>query len=157
MEFLSEPNLQFLLVAGMSIVCGFFMGVERESRGKPAGISTNILVCLGSALITMISIMIEPASKGQVAANIVTGIGFLGAGLIIKNEEGFVMGLTTAAGVWLTAAIGMAIGFGWYFAAIVSTIIAVFIPRLPHFFGLAEQASVHDKTAKKRPHLKAKV
>lgn len=152
---LNPFDIQFLIGGIISIICGFLIGIERENRGKPAGISTNIFVILGAMLFTMISILIEPQSGGRVAANVVTGIGFLGAGLILKNEKGSISGLTTAASIWFSAAIGMAIGFGWYFVAIICTLASIGIPRIPHF--RPEHEDTPENGSKKPRILKAKV
>lgn len=131
-SIVSSGNLAFLSAGALAIVCGFLIGAERESRGKTAGVSTHILVIFGAMFFTMLSHTIEPENAGRIAANIVTGIGFLGAGLILKNQEGNVYGLTTATSVWFAAAIGMSLGFGYYFWAIVGTVVSAFAPRIPH-------------------------
>ena len=115
----------------LSIILGFIIGAERESRDKDAGISTHIMVIAGSMFFTLISAAVDPASTSRIAAQIVTGIGFLGAGLIIK-EGASVRNLTTAASLWFAAAIGMAIGFGFILAAIVAAVASALIPRIPH-------------------------
>ncbi len=127
----SSADIQFLIGSFIAVLCGFLIGLERESRKKPAGVNTNILVCYGAMLFTMLSALMDSESTTRIAANIVTGIGFLGAGIIL-HHKGFVTGLTTAASIWFSAAIGMAIGFGWYFAAIVGTAISIAAPRIPH-------------------------
>jgi len=110
----------------ISAVLGALIGIERDLRDKPAGIRTHMLVCLGSSLVTMVSIYDFPLDAARIAAGIVTGIGFLGAGAIIGGQEG-VVGLTTAAGIWITAGIGMAVGTGNYFLAAVATLLVVVI------------------------------
>lgn len=130
--FIGPLEQEFLTGLLLSIVLGFIIGVERESRGKDAGISTHILVIAGSALFTLISSAIDPASTSRIAAQIVTGIGFLGAGLILK-EGTSVHNLTTAASLWYAAALGMAIGFGFYTMALIGAVAAAVIPRIPHF------------------------
>lgn len=122
----------FLKGLGISLVLGYAMGAERELRGKDAGISTHIFVIAGSMLFTVLSMMVDPASTTRISAQIVSGIGFLGAGLIIKEGLG-VRNLTTAASLWFSAAVGMTIGYGYYAIAIISGISAVFIPRIRHF------------------------
>jgi putative Mg2+ transporter-C (MgtC) family protein len=107
--FLLNPDLHKLLAA---VLVGLTLGAEREYRSKPAGLHTLTLICLGSTIFTMLSIKLGTAvSYDRIAANIVTGVGFLGAGVIFRTENG-VSGLTTAAIVWVTAALGMAIGVG---------------------------------------------
>ncbi len=129
-DFFTIKELVFILNLILCTVAGFFIGIERESRGKDAGISTHTLVIMGSMLFTMLSAM-DPLSTSRIAAQIVTGIGFLGAGLIIK-EGTTVRNLTTAASLWFAAAIGMAFGFGFYTIGILATIAGVIIPRIPH-------------------------
>jgi putative Mg2+ transporter-C (MgtC) family protein len=111
--FLSAPWLQIAL-ALTSVVCGAIVGAEREKREKPAGLRTLILVCLGSTAFTMASYAFTTSTgdSGRVAAQIVTGIGFLGAGAILHGA-GFVRGMTTAATIWAIAATGMVVGIGY--------------------------------------------
>ncbi|MFH1917407.1 MAG: MgtC/SapB family protein [Nanoarchaeota archaeon] len=123
---------EFLVGMLLSFVLGFVVGAERESRGKSAGIATHVFVIGGSMLFTMISINLNPLESSRIAAQIVTGIGFLGAGIILKADGGTIKNLTTAASIWFSAAIGMAIGFQWYFIAVIAGLFAVFIPRIPH-------------------------
>ncbi|MEM3504152.1 MAG: MgtC/SapB family protein [Nitrososphaeria archaeon] len=109
----------------MSIVFGAIIGLEREITHKPAGLRTHMLVCLGSCIFTIVSLRfgMDPA---RVAAGIVTGIGFIGAGTIIA-EQGKVVGITTAASLWVTAAIGLTIGIGDYLLSAVSTLLVFLI------------------------------
>lgn len=111
----------------ISFIIGAILGIEREFRSKPAGFRTMILICVGSCLYTILSQQLGSAtSTDRVASNIVTGIGFIGAGVIFK--EGIsVNGLTTAALIWVTAALGMAVGYKSYPIAIVVTIIVVVV------------------------------
>ena len=133
MELVSGHEVGFLIRLGLSLVFGFIIGVERESRGKPAGISTNSFVIGGSAMFTFVSLQIDPNSPARIAAQVVSGVGFLGAGMILKSDkEGTVTNLTTAAAVWFAAAIGMTLGFGWYLIAGAATVYAVVVPRIPH-------------------------
>ena len=133
MELVSGYEVGFLIRLGLSLVFGFVIGVERESRGKPAGISTNSFVIGGSAMFTFVSLQVDPNSPARIAAQVVSGVGFLGAGMILKSDkEGTVTNLTTAAAVWFAAAIGMTLGFGWYLIAGVATVYAVVVPRIPH-------------------------
>ncbi len=122
----------FLKGLGISLVLGYMMGAERELRGKDAGISTHIFVITGAMLFTVLSNVVDPASTSRISAQIVTGIGFLGAGLILKDGLG-VRNLTTAASLWFSAAVGMTIGYGFYAIAIISGVGAIFIPRIRHF------------------------
>lgn len=142
----------FLKGLGISLVLGYAMGAERELRGKDAGISTHIFVIAGSMLFTVLSMVVDPASTTRISAQIVTGIGFLGAGLIIKEGLG-VRNLTTAASLWFSAAVGMTIGYGYYAIAIISGISAIFIPRIRHYkeepFQERDKASVSIKKQRK--------
>lgn len=108
----------------VAFIIGAIIGIEREFRSKPAGFRTMILICVGSCLYTILSKESSDVSPDRIASNIVTGIGFIGAGVIFK--EGIsVNGLTTAALIWVTAALGMAIGYHNYPLAIVVSIIVV--------------------------------
>src|SRR5258708_29882600 len=115
---LSDTELiQRLLLAA---AVGGLLGAERELRRKSAGFRTNILIALGAAIFTIMSVMLSPgaADGTRIAAQIVTGIGFLGAGTILHNRDG-VQGLTTAATVWVNAALGVAAGGGQYLPPII--------------------------------------
>ena len=113
MDFSWEDVIKIVL----AILAGGLVGMEREFRDKAAGFRTLIFICVGSAAITMLSARLAPASDpNRIAANIVTGIGFLGAGAILRDGVR-VTGLTTAATIWLVAAMGMAIGGGQYLLA----------------------------------------
>jgi len=133
-------ELQFLVDIGIALAAGFAIGVERESRGKPAGISTHCLVIGGTAIFTFLSSVIDPNSTSRIAAQIVSGIGFLGAGIILKSErDKKITNLTTAAAIWFAASIGMAIGYEYYFMAAVATAFAVGVPRIPHISKLIKK------------------
>ncbi len=126
-------QLEFLIDIIFALAAGFVIGAERESRGKPAGISTNSLVIGGAMLFTYLSAAVDPNSTSRIAAQVVSGIGFLGAGMILKGEvDKKITNLTTAASVWYSAAIGMAIGFNFYIIALAAVIFAVVVPRIPH-------------------------
>lgn len=129
----SGYEIDLLINLGISLAAGFAIGVERESRNKAAGISTHCLVIGGAMIFTFLSSVVDPNSSSRIAAQIITGIGFLGAGLILKSEaNGRITNLTTAAAVWFAASIGMAIGYQFYFLAAVATAFAVGVPRIPH-------------------------
>ena len=129
-----EPITENLIRIGFAVLIGGIIGAEREFRDKAAGFRTIILITVGSALFTIFSMSMDPGfTRTRIAANIVTGIGFLGAGAIVR-EHGRIGGLTTAATIWLAAALGMGIGAGEliFVAAstfIVSIVLLVF-PRL---------------------------
>jgi len=117
-----------ILSITLAIVLGTAIGMEREIRGKAAGLRTNVLICLGAAVFTIISKEMagESDSLTRIAAGVVTGVGFLGAGAIIRDRGG-VHGLTTAATIWLVASIGVACGAGFYKLAVISTLIAIVV------------------------------
>jgi putative Mg2+ transporter-C (MgtC) family protein len=116
--------LRLLLAAAL----GAAVGVEREFRQKPAGLRTNMLIALGSALFTMVSIQIAQSggTPDRVAAQIVTGIGFLGGGAILRSGKS-VHGMTTAATIWVNAAVGMAAGAGYRAMAVATTVITLIV------------------------------
>ena len=135
-------ELDFLINLGLSLLAGVLMGADRELKGKASGIGTHCFVIGGSMIFTYISAMVDPNSTSRIAAQIVTGIGFLGAGIILKDEifdkkdaddtkHTKVLNLTTAASIWFSGAIGMAIGFNFYFIAIVSIAFAVAVHHIP--------------------------
>nr|WP_294871757.1 MgtC/SapB family protein [uncultured Pedobacter sp.] len=131
---LSEVN-KFLLA---TLLCGL-IGAEREFRSKQAGLKTMIMIGLGSTLFTILSIKIGLSSHDRIASNIVTGIGFLGAGVIFK-EDNQVKGLTTACVIWIVAAIGMAIGSGYYEQAIgVTLVVLLALFTFPFLEDMVEQ------------------
>ncbi len=134
--FFGAAELIFIINLALSIGLGAFIGLERELRNKDAGISTSVFIVAGAMLFTYISTIIgvsdSTRTAAQIAAQIVSGIGFIGAGLIIRDGSN-IKNLTTAAGVWFMAAIGMAIGFQLYFIAIVGAAAAAFIPRIPYY------------------------
>ncbi len=116
--WLASPWLEIVL-ALTAVACGGILGAERERHEKPAGLRTLILVCLGSTVFTIVSFFFTTSTgdSGRVAAQIVAGIGFLGAGAILHSQKG-VSGMTTAATIWITAAIGITVGTGHVFAGL---------------------------------------
>lgn len=120
--------LEIIIKLLLSLAVGSLIGAEREFREKSAGLRTITLVCLGSTLFTIFSSLFDPvrADPSRVAAAIVTGIGFLGAGVILRERK-HVWGLTTAAIIWLVAALGMGIGIGQYFAVCLATAVALIV------------------------------
>src|SRR5437763_1718065 len=122
--------LRLALVAqvGLATVLGGAIGLERELGGKPAGLRTNILICIGSMLYTKLSITMAAgtADPTRIAAQIVTGVGFIGAGTIL-HARGAVVGLTSAATIWVVAAIGVALGSGYYAEALVTTLVVLIV------------------------------
>jgi putative Mg2+ transporter-C (MgtC) family protein len=129
---------RILVRLSLAAVLGFVLGFEREQQGKAAGVRTHMLVAIGSALFVLVPQQagIEPADMSRVIQGLVAGVGFLCAGTILKQgrDEQQVQGLTTAAGLWMTAAIGMACGLGREVTAILSALLALavlaLVPRL---------------------------
>ena len=122
-----EILIENVIKVCMAVVVGGVIGAEREIQDKAAGFRTIILITVGSALFTIFSMSMDPtSSRTRVAANIVTGIGFLGAGAIVR-EGGRIGGLTTAATIWLSAALGMGIGAGDLYLSMISTGITLLV------------------------------
>src|SRR5208337_4287 len=119
---------QFWIAIGVAVLCGGIVGFERQMRGKPAGIRTNILICLGTTIFVKLSTLYsgQNADMTRVLGQVVTGIGFLGAGVILARG-GHVQGVTSAAVIWTLAGIGSMIGFGRLTAAIALTVVTVII------------------------------
>ena len=116
-----EPSIALKLI--LAAILGGIIGIEREIRDKPAGLRTNILICVGSTLFMSISTKVAEMLGGdptRIAAQIISGIGFLGAGAVL-HSHGFVLGLTTAATIWVVAGVGMALGSGMYVVAVFAT------------------------------------
>ena len=124
-----EMILRVLLAAALGAIVGY----QRERAGKAAGLRTNTIICLGSALFTVTGALgFAGGDPSRIAAGIVTGIGFLGAGAILHRHGEIVAGLTTAATIWVVAAIGLAAGSGQYLIACASTAIVLIVLVLPH-------------------------
>ena len=138
---MKEYEIILRLLVAMFI--GGFIGYEREYKQRPAGLKTHALVCISAAIISMIQILISKDAINIISSNIalkevikvdlsrlgaqvITGVGFLGAGTVIQ-EKGSVKGLTTAASIWIVACIGLAIGMGYYFLSIISTIVVFLV------------------------------
>jgi putative Mg2+ transporter-C (MgtC) family protein len=130
-----SPDLTMALRLLLAAVLGGVIGFQRERTGKPAGLRTHMLICIGSALFTLVSVyafsgVVDPS---RVAAGVVTGIGFIGAGAIIfRTADGYIAGLTTAATIWVAAGIGVAVGSGLYIAAVLTTVIVLVVLFIPH-------------------------
>ncbi len=120
-------RLDLMLQLGLAVVLGGAVGLERELGGKPAGLRTNILICMGSVLYTKLSIALGVGGdQSRVAAQIVTGVGFIGAGTIL-HARGAVVGLTSAATIWVVAAIGVALGAGLTLEAVGTTLLVIVV------------------------------
>lgn len=133
-EWLTE-NLHYLLSMVIAIALGFAIGIERKMRFKEAGIRTHAIVAAGSCLFMLISKYgfkdIDSYDAARIAAQVVSGIGFIGAGMIMYRQQ-VVHGLTTAAGVWLTAGVGMAVGADMYILAVCATALIIALQCIMH-------------------------
>ncbi len=131
-----------LFKLAMAMLAGGLIGAEREFRYKAAGFRTIILICMGATLFTIISVRMDPLNNSRVTANIITGIGFLGAGAIMRGD-GRIAGLTTAATIWISAALGMGIGASEYTLVSAATfailIILLIFPWLERGIGLVRE------------------
>jgi len=130
----------------VALLCGFVIGLERQVRGKPVGIRTSMLICMGTMLFIFLGEHINDGKDSvRILGQVVTGIGFLGAG-VIMNKEGLVSGVTSASVVWLLAGIGAAVGFGFYLMALELSVVAlavlVGVEYLEHVYE-ALQRGVH--------------
>ena len=125
-----SDSLQFDILGGLllAVLLGGAVGLERELHGKAAGLRTNILICVGATLFTYLSVFLagEGGDPSRIAAQIVTGVGFIGAGTIL-HDRGLVTGLTTASTIWMVAAIGVAIGAGALLEASGATLLVVLV------------------------------
>lgn len=137
-------NSEIVLRLITALVFGGVIGLERQYHDKPAGFATNTLICLGSAVFAMMSILSAYYLGGdpaRIAAQIVAGVGFLGAGSILRDGNK-ISGLTTAAGIWLVAAVGMAVGYGHYFIGAIATacvlVLQLFVRKLMHTFDYVQ-------------------
>ena len=141
----TPQDMEVMIRLAVAAFLGGLIGFEREAHGKEAGVRTYSLVCLGSALMMIVSTQIFEIYKGaaqvdpsRIAAQVVSGIGFLGAGAIIRFPQG-IKGLTTAAGIWTACGIGLACGLGQYHPAIMTTLFTLVIlltfARIDRFFG----------------------
>jgi len=121
-------HAELLLQLVLAVILGGAIGLERELKGKPAGLRTNILISIGATLFTVLSVRMggERGDPGRVAAQILAGVGFIGAGTIL-HTRGAVTGLTSAATIWVVAAIGMALGTGAYVEAVGTTVVVIVV------------------------------
>jgi putative Mg2+ transporter-C (MgtC) family protein len=121
-------RLELLLELTLAVLLGGTIGLERELRGKPAGLRTNILICMAAVLFTDVShrTALHGGDPGRIAAQILTGVGFIGAGTIIRTR-GSVVGLTSAATIWVVSAIGIALGSGAYLEAMGTTLLVMLV------------------------------
>ena len=132
MELARILRVDLLVKLSLAVLLGGIIGFEREIAGKPAGLRTNILICIGAALLMDVSTRIGLANgvrvgdPGRIAAQIVSGVGFLGAGTIMQSQ-GMVTGLTSAATIWVVAAIGMTVGAGYYIEGVGAGLLVTFV------------------------------
>lgn len=129
-EFLNSDLGEAVLKLTLALLCGGLLGLERGMKKRPAGFRTYMLVCLGSTLVVMTNMhmieLFQTGDPGRMGAQVVSGIGFLGAGTIITTRHNRVTGLTTAAGLWAVASIGLALGIGYYAGAVIGTVLIFF-------------------------------
>lgn len=145
----SAEQLNALLVVVIAGVLAIIPGLDRERRQQPAGLRTHMLVCMSCALITIMSrIIYGPDSEARLTANILTGIGFLGAGVVLQRKT-TIHGLTTAASVWMVAVVGIVVGYELYILATGSTILFGFVLTIVRRFEPKERLE-----AKKNGHAK---
>ncbi len=137
-DFLRTGRIELLSVAirlVLAVICGGFIGIERERKRRPAGFRTHILICLGAAMATLTSqyIVIEMGyytDMARLGAQVIAGIGFIGAGTIIVTKRRQVKGLTTAAGLWTAAIVGLCCGAGFVEGAVITTLIVIVVELL---------------------------
>jgi putative Mg2+ transporter-C (MgtC) family protein len=123
MELIYEQILKLVL----AVILGGLIGWEREKCHKPAGLRTHMLVCIGAALLTIVSVGYFTEDYARVVSGIITGIGFIGAGTIIAQGTKGIHGLTTAASLWAVAAIGICVGIGWYGLGVIATVLIMLV------------------------------
>ncbi|MBO5745597.1 MAG: MgtC/SapB family protein [Clostridia bacterium] len=130
LDLMSEINLVSVAVRlVLAVILGGLIGSERGKHGRAAGLRTHILICIGATMTALTGLFVTGSVGGdafRISAQVVSGIGFLGAGTILVKNNSVVTGLTTAAGMWTTAAIGIAIGYGFYTASIIATFLCIF-------------------------------
>ena len=134
--FPDRTRLGIILIRVIAaVLLGGVLGIERERAGKPAGLRTHMIVCLGTSVVVLACTEVNMGLDGlsRVIQGVVTGIGFIGAGTILKlNEQREIQGLTTAAGLWMTAAIGIAVGLGVLGLAVIGTVMTLLVLGLEH-------------------------
>jgi putative Mg2+ transporter-C (MgtC) family protein len=155
MESLDILSLEFWTPIVVSAVCGTIVGLERQLRGKPLDVRTAVLVCLGTSVFIRLGVVIsgDHADTMRILGQVVTGIGFLGAGMIF-TQGGHVTGLTTAAVVWTLAAIGCAIGFSYYGVAIALSVVVFMVLNVMEWIEdrvehMRRGAHAHDERERK--------
>lgn len=138
-SLISMNHVQYVIRLCTAMMLGMLIGYDRNKKGSPAGIKTHSLVCIGSALVMITSefsyTIHQSGDITRMAAQVVSGIGFLGAGTIIVTGKHRVKGLTTAAGIWFCACVGIAIGAGFFFEGIMASILEIYILRKFDYYG----------------------
>ena len=160
-HMLAYSRLEQMLLTGgaagrllLAAALGCAIGIDREYHHRPSGVRTNVLICFGAAMFTFLSAIIagdNSPNRGQIASNIVQGIGFLGAGLILHNRDR-VSGLTSAATVWAVASIGMACGAGLYFPAIFATVVVLVVLEMIRILEYGANLKMYAVTYEVRGH-----
>ncbi len=134
-------TLEVVLRLALSVLVGVFIGSERARHGRAAGMRTHILVCLGSTLTSLIGVYVNSVTGSgdalRISAQVISGIGFLGTGMIILKRNNEIAGLTTAAGIWTTSIIGIALGYGFYEGALIGAL--MFLTAIVFFSKLEKQ------------------
>ncbi len=139
-DIFTNVETRYVLGLLVSLICGILIGAERELKKKPAGVSTQTLVIGGSMTFAFLSQILGAGDPARIAAQIVSGVGFLGAGIILRSENGSkVTNVTTAASIWFSASIGMAIGFKYYVIALSAALFAIIISRIPKIDKFLEE------------------
>ncbi|MBN1493147.1 MAG: MgtC/SapB family protein [Candidatus Omnitrophica bacterium] len=146
---------QLWIRIGFAIICGGVVGVERQIRGKPVGIRTSIMICLSTTLFIYLATLVDQPNCLRVLGQLITGVGFLGAG-VIMNRGGLVTGMTSASVVWMLAGIGAAIGFGYFGIAVmicaIALIVLVGVQLLEGAFKELRQGIYEIRRTKKHHH-----
>lgn len=139
MEYFDPLRAPFWVTVAYALACGCIVGLERQLRGKPVGVRTSMLICLGTAIFISLGASAGDGTgdPARVLGQVVTGVGFIGAGVIISNA-GVVVGVTTAAVIWLLAAVGSAIGLGYHLGALALSLVTVAVLVV---VGLVESAA----------------
>ena len=144
----SEIELAIRLL--LAALLGYAVGLERQMSGHPAGDRTFALTSLGAAIFALISLKAFAAGDSRVAAGVVSGLGFLGAGMIIRTQGREIKGLTTAAGIWSMGAIGLAVGSGMYILGIFSTLLVLFLLASERIFHIDDRLAARRKALRER-------
>lgn len=131
----------------LALIMGGLIGIERGRHGRAAGMRTHVLVCLGACMTALVGLYLlrfNPAENvSRIAAQVISGIGFLGAGTIMIRNQSVITGLTTAAGVWCTATIGIALGYGFYLGALIATVITIVTATLLTRLEVGKKNQLH--------------